>query len=81
MEHPMTRTQALEALRVYSEWTYDTTMELWAKSTKDNYIEVIMQGLNKLDDSVIIHIGKDAMRRMENPVGMLVEQLREMQRA
>jgi hypothetical protein len=77
----MTKTQALEALKVYSEWTYDTTMELWPKCTKDKYIDIIMEGLNKLDDSVLIQIGEDAKRRMENPVGMLVNQLREMQNA
>jgi hypothetical protein len=81
MEYPMTRTQALEALKVYGEWTYDTTIELWPKCTKDKYIEVLMEGLNKLEDAVLIRIGEDAMRRMENPVGMLVNQLREMQRA
>ncbi len=77
----MTREKALEALKVYGEWTYDTTIELWPKYNKDNYIEILMEGLNKLEDAVLIRIGEDAMRRMENPVGMLVNQLREMQRA
>lgn len=77
----MTREKALEALRVYCEWQYDTTMELWSAHSREGYMDIAMRGLQKLDDKTLSAIGKDAVKRMQNPVGMLVQQLREMQSA
>jgi hypothetical protein len=77
----MTRQQALEALRVYCEWKYDTTIELWPAYTKERYLAISMGGINSLDEALIIKLGTDCAKYMENPVGMLVNQLREMQNA
>ena len=77
----MTKEQALDALRVYCEWTYDTTIELWPQYSKQEYLRIAMHGLNKLDEELIITLGVDVKKRMENPVGMLVKQLRELQNA
>jgi hypothetical protein len=40
-----------------------------------------MGGINSLDEALIIKLGTDCAKYMENPVGMLVNQLREMQNA
>lgn len=77
----MTREQALEALRVYCGWKYDTTIELWPQYSREQYLQISMYGLSSLDEELIIKLGTDCKKYMENPVGMLVAQLREMQNA
>lgn len=77
----MTREKALEALRVYCGWKYDTSIELWPTYSRDEYLRIAMDGLNTLDEELIIKLGMDSLKQMENPVGMLLNQLREMQNA
>jgi hypothetical protein len=77
----MTREKALEALRVYCGWKYDTTIELWPQYSREQYLLISMNGIDRLDEELIIKLGTDCAKYMENPVGMLVAQLREMQNA
>ena len=77
----MTKEQALDALRVYCEWTYDTTIELWPQYSREQYMQISMHGLNKLNEDLIIKLGTECVEYMQNPVGMLVKQLRELQNA
>jgi len=72
----MTREQSLEALRVYVQWKYDTDILLWAQYSPEEYVETCMTGFNNLKDEDILRLGAHASEKMQNPVGMLVEQLR-----
>jgi hypothetical protein len=72
----MTRTQALDAIRTYVLWKYDTDILLWAQFSQEEYVDTAMAGFNNLKDEVILKLGADAAEKMQNPVGMLVNKLR-----
>lgn len=72
----MTRTQALDAIKTYVLWRYDTDILLWAQYSQEDYVNLAMSGFNNLKDEDILMFGAHAAEKMQNPVGMLVEQLR-----
>jgi hypothetical protein len=75
----MTREQALDAIKVYAAWQYDTDINAWSVTSRDQYVDRYMQSVEQLCDTYVIGIGEVAMNAMLNPVGDLVKQLRTLQ--
>lgn len=72
----MTREQALDAIKTYVLWMYDTDILLWAQYSQEDYVNEAMSGFNNLKDEDILRFGAHAAEKMQNPVGMLVNKLR-----
>jgi hypothetical protein len=75
----MTKEQAIEAIRVYAGWQYDTDINVWSFASRDAYIERYIDSCKNLPDNYLIPIGQMALDAMQNPVGTLVNQLRTLQ--
>lgn len=72
----MTRDEALDAIKTFVLWRYDTDILLWAQFSQEEYVNTAMAGFNNLKDEEILKFGAHAAEKMQNPVGMLVEKLR-----